>query len=92
MCDEKYFITFVDDNTRYFYVYLIKNKYGAIDKYTLYKQEIKNQLINMIKVPRSNRGGEYDSLFQELCVQREIIHEFTTPYSSQSNRIVEWKN
>ena len=33
----KYFITFVDDSTKYFYVYLLKSKDEAIKKFVLYK-------------------------------------------------------
>ena len=33
----KYFITFVDDSTKYFYVSLLKSKDGAIKKFVLYK-------------------------------------------------------
>ncbi|WP_215200426.1 hypothetical protein, partial [Escherichia coli] len=36
----KYFITFIDDSTRYSYVYLLKNKHEAIDKFILYKNEV----------------------------------------------------
>ena len=41
---------------------------------------------------RSDRGGEYESPFVDVCAQHEIIHETTTPYSPQSNGVVEQKN
>ena len=59
----KYFITFVDDSTKYCYVYLLKSKDEAIEKFVLYKNEVENQLNMKIKVLRSDRGGEYDSPF-----------------------------
>ena len=46
----KYFIIFIDDSTKYCYVYLIKNKYEAIEKFILYKQEVENQLNKKIKM------------------------------------------
>ena len=46
----KYFITFVDDSTKYCYVYLLKSKGGAIEKFVLYKNEVENQLNRKIKV------------------------------------------
>ncbi|GJV25723.1 retrotransposon protein, putative, ty1-copia subclass [Tanacetum coccineum] len=64
----------------------------AIDKFVLYKTEVKNQLGRKIKVIRSDRGGEYVSPFAELCVKHEIRHEFTAPYSPQQNDIAERKN
>ena len=40
----KYFITIVDDSTKYCYVYLLKSKDEAIEKFVLYKNEVENQL------------------------------------------------
>nr|GEY25544.1 hypothetical protein [Tanacetum cinerariifolium] len=57
----------------------------AIDKFVLYKTEVENQLGKKIKVVRSDRGGEYVSLFVELCAKHGIRHEFTAPYSPQQN-------
>ena len=88
----KYFITFVDDSTKYCYVYLLKSKGEAIEKFVLYKHEVENQLNRKIKVLRSDRGGEYESPFVDLCTQHEIIHETTAPYLPQSNGVIERKN
>ena len=41
---------------------------------------------------KSDQGGEYESPFTNLCAHNGIIHETTTPYLPQSNRIVERKN
>ena len=59
----KYFITFIDDCTKYCCVYLIKSKDEVLDKFTLYKNEVENQLSKKIKVVRSDRGNEYESPF-----------------------------
>ncbi|GJT49950.1 retrovirus-related pol polyprotein from transposon TNT 1-94 [Tanacetum coccineum] len=88
----KYFITFIDDCTKYCYVYLLKSKDEAIDKFVLYKTEVENQLGKKIKVVQSDRGGEYVAPFAELCVKHGIRHEFTAPYSPQQNGIAERKN
>ena len=88
----KYFITFVDDSTKYCYVYLLKSKDEAIKKFCLYKNEVENQLNKKFKVLRSDRGAEYESPFVDFCAQHEIIHETTTPYSPQSNGVTKQKN
>ena len=88
----KYFITFVDDSTKCYYVYLLKTKAEAIEKFVLYKNEAENQFNKKIKLLRSDRGGEYESPFVDFCAQHEIIHETTAPYSPQSNGVVERKN
>ena len=89
---DKHFITFVNDSTKYCYVYLLKSKDEAIEKFVLYKNEVENQLNKKIKVLRSDRGCEYESSFVDFCAQRGIIHETTTPYSPQSNGLAERKN
>ena len=58
---KKYFITFIDDCTRCYYVYLLKSKDEAIEAFIQYKNEVENQLNKKIKVLRSDRGGEYES-------------------------------
>ena len=88
----KYFITFVDDSTKYCYVYLLKSKGEAIEKFVLYKNEVENQLNRKIKVLRSDRGGEYESPFVDLCAQHGIIHGNTAPYLPQYNGETERKN
>lgn len=39
--DNKYFITFVDDTTKYWDVYLLKSKDEALKNFVLYKAKIK---------------------------------------------------
>ena len=56
----KYFITFVDDSTKYCYVYLLKSKGEVIEKFALYKNRVENQLNKKIKVLRSDQGSEYE--------------------------------
>ncbi|WJZ85230.1 hypothetical protein VitviT2T_004776 [Vitis vinifera] len=64
----------------------------TIEKFVLYKNEVENQLNKKIKVLRSDRGGEYESPFVDICAQHGIIHETTAPYSPQSNGVAERKN
>ncbi|RVW71630.1 Retrovirus-related Pol polyprotein from transposon TNT 1-94 [Vitis vinifera] len=45
-----------------------------------------------LNVLRSDRGGEYESPFVDICAQHGIIHETTAPYSPQSNGVAERKN
>ena len=89
---KKYFITFIDDCTRYCYVYLLRGKDEAIEAFIQYKNEVKNQLNKKIKVLRSDRGGEYESPFGEFYLQYGIVHQTTAPYSPQQNGVAERKN
>jgi hypothetical protein len=58
---KRYFITFIDDSTRFCYVYLLKSKYEAFHYFKTYKAEAENQLERTMKQLRSDRGGEYFS-------------------------------
>jgi transposase InsO family protein len=90
---KRYFITFIDDSTRFCYMYLLKSKDEASHYFKTYKAEVENQLERKIKRLRSDRGGEYFSCdFSDFCVEHSIIHEMTLPYSPQPNGVVEIKN
>ena len=41
---------------------------------------------------RSDRGGEYEFPFQEICLENGIIYQMTAPYTPQQNGVVERKN
>ena len=89
---KKYFITFINDCTRYCYVYSLRSKDEAIEAFMQYKNEVENQLNKKIKVLRSDRDGKYESPFGEFCLQHGIDHQTTAPYSPQQNGVVERKN
>ena len=54
-----YFITFIDDYSRFGYVYLMKYKSEAFEKFKEFRNEVEKQLGKSIKTLRSDRGGEY---------------------------------
>ena len=54
-----YFITFIDDYSRYGYLYLIRNKSEAFERFKEFRNEVAKQLGRSIKSLRSYQGGEY---------------------------------
>ena len=56
---QQYFISFIDNYSRYGYLYLIKEKSQSLDMFKAFKAEIENQLNKRIKAIRSDHGGEY---------------------------------
>ncbi|KAL3339253.1 hypothetical protein AABB24_028076, partial [Solanum stoloniferum] len=89
---KKYFITLIDDCTRFCYVYLLNSKDETIYAFKQYKNEVENQLNLKIKMIWSDRGGEYESPFAEIWLKYRIIHQTTAPYTPQSNGLAERKN
>ena len=90
---KKWYITFVDDYSRYSKIYLLKSKDEAEEMFFKYKAKVENQLDRKIKRLRSGRGGEYDTnSLTAFCEKKRIIHETSAPYTPQQNGVAEQKN
>jgi hypothetical protein len=61
----KYFITFIHDFSRYGYIFLIHEKFEALDMFKIYKAEIELKQEKKIKIVRSDRGGEFYGRYGE---------------------------
>ena len=88
---KKYYVTFIDDFSRYTKLYLLRSKDEAYNMFLLYKAEVENQLNKKIKRVRSDRGGEY-VLMNDYCEKEDKINEVTPPYSPESNGTAQRKN
>ncbi|GJR66459.1 zinc finger, CCHC-type containing protein [Tanacetum coccineum] len=53
--NKKYFVTFIDDASRFCYVYLLHTKDEALDKFKVFKTEVKLQQGSLIKRFRTDR-------------------------------------
>jgi hypothetical protein len=53
------FITFTDDYSRYGYIYPIKERSEALDKFKIFKAKVGNQHDKRFKIVWSDHGGEY---------------------------------
>jgi transposase InsO family protein len=98
----KSFITFIDDYSRYAYIYLIYEKYEALNKFKIFKAEVENEHNLKIKVVRSDRGGEYYDrhtdlgqslgLFALFLQENGIVHQFSMPGDLRQNGVAERRN
>ena len=88
---KKFYVTFIDDYSRFARIYLLRSKDEAFDMFLSYKTEVENQLDRKIKRIRSDRGDEYIPS-NDYCEKEGIIHEVTPPYSPESNGVAERKN
>nr|GEU60367.1 hypothetical protein [Tanacetum cinerariifolium] len=81
--EKKYFATFIDDYSRYCYVYLLYSKNEVLEKFKIYKNEVKLKCDTRIKCLRTDRDGEYydPRYFQSTG----IVHQVTAPYTPQQN-------
>ena len=73
---KKFYETFIDDNSRFTRVYLLRNKDEAFYMFLSYKAKVENQLDKKIKRIKSDRGGAYIPL-NDYCEKEGINHEVT---------------
>ena len=87
---KRFYITFINDYSRYKRVYLLRNKDEAMDAFIKYKNEVENQISKKIKRLRFDKGGEYESNpFNNFYEEHGIIHETTPTCSLESNGVAE---
>ena len=55
----KYFVTFIDDYSRYCHVYFLKQESEVFEKFKEFQAMVENETERNIGVLRSDRGGEY---------------------------------
>ena len=67
---QQYFISFIDDYSRYGYLYLIHEKSQSLDVFKSFKAEVELQLGKKIKAVKSDRGGEYYGRYDGSGEQR----------------------
>ncbi|KAL6335669.1 hypothetical protein AAG906_032854 [Vitis piasezkii] len=87
LCGNKYFITFIDDLSRYGYYF---------------RTEVEKQLGKVINIVRSDRGGEYygkhgdarqrKGPFARYLQDNGIVGQYTMPGSPEQNDVVERHN
>lgn len=89
----KYFVTFIDDHTRYTVVYPMKKKSDVLEKFVLYKRMVENFHGSTIKTLRSDNGGEYVGKdFVRYLQKYGIRRELTVPGTPQQNGVAERMN
>lgn len=96
------FITFTDDYSCYGYIYPIKERSEALDKFKIFKAEVEKQHDRKIKVVRSDRGGEYYGRhtpygqvlgpFAKFLQENGIVAQYSAPGEPQQNGVAERRN
>ena len=90
---ESYFLTFIDDRSRYTWVYFIRRKGDVFEYFKEFKTMIEKKTEKCIKILRSDNGGEYVSgAFKKYFKDNGIQQQFTVLHTPQQNGIVERKN
>jgi len=89
----RYFVTFVDDKSHKIFVYFLKTKDEVLGKFRDFKTMAEKQTGKVIKILRSDNGGEYVSrAFENYLRSQGICHQKTVPYTPEQNGVAERAN
>ncbi|KAF7763798.1 hypothetical protein Agabi119p4_8335 [Agaricus bisporus var. burnettii] len=89
----KYWITFIDDSTRFRAVYLLKAKSEAFEAFKVYKSWAETQLGVKLRALQDDKGGEYMSkAFLAFTQEAGIERRHSTRNRPQQNGLAERAN
>ena len=89
----QYGLVIVDDYSKWTWVMFLNHKYGSFDIFFKFCKCVQNEKGVCITSIRSDHGGEFENdMFQLFCEENDILHNFSTPRTTQQNGIVERKN
>ncbi|KAD3336121.1 hypothetical protein E3N88_31640 [Mikania micrantha] len=90
-CDNM--VTFIDDFSRYVWVYFLKEKSEVFSKFREFELVAGKISDSKIACLRSDNGGEYlGAEFSEYLKQKHVKRQLTCPNTPQQNRVSERKN
>ena len=88
-----YFLTYIDDLSRYGYIYLMQHKSETFEKFKEFQSEVENHRNKKIKFLQSDRREEYLSNEFGLHIkQRGIVSQLTPHGTPQCNSVSECHN
>jgi hypothetical protein len=89
----QYYVFFIDDHTRYCWVYLMKHRYEFFDIYAAFRALIKTQHSTVIKCFRCDLSGEYTSnKFCQLLALDGTIHQTSCTNTPEQNGVAKRKH
>lgn len=87
----RYYIMFLDDFSRYSWIYPLKQKSDTLSSFVNFKNMVEKQFNTTIKIVQSDSRGEYQA-FNNFLKQQGIIHYLTCPHTSEQNGRFERKH
>ena len=89
-----YFVTFIDDISRFIAVYPIKNKSDVLSSFKGFIASLETEFgRQVVKELHSDNGGEYIGKdFKSFCTRSGIKQVTTVPHTPQQNGIAERAN
>ena len=89
----EYFVTFMDDQSRYVWTYVLKHESEVFKKFSEWKAMVERSSGMKLKKFRTGNGGEYTSNeFEEYLRKDGVKHETSVPKNPQQNGVGERLN
>jgi len=86
-----YYVSFIDDFSKFTWIYLIKKKSDVLQVFQEFQQKVERKFERKIKTVQSDWGGEYEKL-HSFFRRIGIIHHVSCPHAHQQNGIAERKH
>ena len=89
----KYFVTFIDDHSKWCEVRFLKSKSEVTDAFKEYKAQVENLKDSKIKYLQSDNGTEYrNRVFDTFLAEHGIARRLSVPHHPEQNGTAERKN
>jgi hypothetical protein len=88
---KSYYVCFVDDFSKYSWVYLIRHKSEVFQNFHTFQKLVKRTFNRKILSMQNDWGGEYQKL-NTFFTQIGISHQVSCPHTHQQNGVVECKH
>ena len=90
---KRYFVTFIDDYSRFCKVYFMRQKTEVLDKFKEFEAYVQSVTGEKVRALRSDNGGEYVSQeFKAYLKAKGVHHQLTAPHCPQQNGVSERMN
>jgi len=80
----KYYVLFIDDYSRFTWIFPLKQKSETIHAFTQFKSLLENQFNKKIKGLQGDGRGEFKPV-QKIAIKSEIQFRMSCTYTSQQN-------
>ena len=89
----RYFVTFIDDYSRYTWLFLMKNRVELFFIFKKFQAEIRTQFNTSIRILRCDNAKKYFSMsFSSFMSSNGILHQPSYAYTPQHNGVAECNN
>jgi hypothetical protein len=82
----RYYVHFVDEFSKFSWIYFLRTKDELVDVFTKFKSQVENLFSTNIKILQTDGGTEFKPLTHLFP---QIIHQVSCPYTPQQNGVAE---